>query len=413
MKILIVSTSDLAGGAARAAHRLHESLIEQGIDSQMLVQTKISDEYRVLTFGRKYLNKLRTVLDGLPIRRYKNRSATDFSTAYFPFSKVIKQINRIRPDIVHLHWICGGMMPVEDLTKIKAPIVWNLQDMWAFTGGCHYDEKCGAYQQKCGNCKVLRSPKESDLSRSVWNRKANTFSKIRDLTLVGVSQWITDCSKSSSLFKNRPHFRIPNAINTDIFRPLEKKIARPFFNIPLNKKIILFGAASPLGDPRKGGIQLLEALSHLNLQDVEVVIAGQSQPPVPIKLNFPVHYIAPVADEMSLALIYNIADVVIVPSLQENLANTVIESLACGVPVVAFNIGGNQDMISHMENGFLAKENDSKDLAHGIEWIIQHNSPDAISQASRKKALDTYQYRIVAPQYIDLYTQILEKCREI
>ena len=160
MKILIVNTYDIKGGAARAAYRLHRALLSLGIDSQMLVQMKFSDDYTVIwpeTKIQKGLALLRPFLDSIPVMFYKKRTKTLFSPAWLPFSNVVKQINQINPDIVHLHWICGGMLKIEKIAQIKAPIVWSLHDMWAFTGGCHYDEGCGGYKKSCENCKVLNS----------------------------------------------------------------------------------------------------------------------------------------------------------------------------------------------------------------------------------------------------------------
>ena len=160
MKILIVNTSDIQGGAARAAYRLHQALLTEGVDSQMLVQSQSSDDFTVIgpqTKVQKALGKLRPTLDSLPVHRYKDRTKTLFSPSWLPFSSIVERINSINPDVVHLHWIAGGMIRIEDLPKIKAPIVWSLHDMWAFTGGCHYDEECGAYQKQCGTCPVLGS----------------------------------------------------------------------------------------------------------------------------------------------------------------------------------------------------------------------------------------------------------------
>lgn len=172
MKILIVNTSDIQGGAARASYRLHRALLNSGIDSQMLVQSKSSDDFTVIgpiTKVQKAIAKMRPTLDSLPVRWFKNRTKTLFSPSWFGFSNVVDKINEINPDIVHLHWICGGMMTIEDIARIKAPIVWSLHDMWAFTGGCHYDEGCEGYKESCGNCKVLGSNKENDLSKKFLN----------------------------------------------------------------------------------------------------------------------------------------------------------------------------------------------------------------------------------------------------
>ncbi|KOR28102.1 glycosyl transferase family 1, partial [Achromatium sp. WMS1] len=180
MNILIVNTSDIQGGAARAAYRLHRSLLNEGIDSQMLVQNKASDDYTVLSSSTKIAAKfaeIKLTLNSIPTKFYPHKSRTPFSPSWLPFSNIVKKINGIDPDIVHLHWICGGMLKIEDLAKIKKPIVWSLHDMWAFTGGCHYDEECGRYQENCGYCKVLGSNKQNDLSSRILKRKDRSFKR--------------------------------------------------------------------------------------------------------------------------------------------------------------------------------------------------------------------------------------------
>ena len=142
MKILIVNSNDIVGGASRAAFRLHQSLLTEGINSQMLVQDKKSNISTVFSTDSKIrkilINPFRPALDHILMKLIGAKIL--FSSSYMPFSEIIKQINRINPDIVHLHWITGGMMTIEDLSKINVPIVWSLHDMWAFTDGFHFDE---------------------------------------------------------------------------------------------------------------------------------------------------------------------------------------------------------------------------------------------------------------------------------
>ena len=208
MKILIVNTSDIQGGAARAAYRLHRSLLNAGIDSQMLVQKKSSDDYTVIgpiSKIEKAFSFLRPQLDQLPVKFYKNRTKTLFSPSWIGSKKIIQKINETDPDIVHLHWICGGMIKIEDLLKIKKPIVWSLHDNWAFTGGCHIKWDCEKYKNECGACPRLGSNKIKDLSKWVWDRKYKTFNKINNLTIIGLSKWVTECSKNSTLLKDKKH----------------------------------------------------------------------------------------------------------------------------------------------------------------------------------------------------------------
>lgn len=411
MNILIVNTSDIDGGAARAAYRLHKSLLALHVDSKMLVQNKSSDDFTVMAETSKLhkgFNKLRPTIDSLPTRFFKDRTKTLFSPSWFGFGNIVDKINEINPDIVHLHWICGGMMSIEDISRIKAPIVWSLHDMWAFTGGCHYDEECKGYEKDCGNCKVLGSDKENDLSRKIYNRKNKTFSKIENMTIVGLSKWLSDCAQSSTLLKDKKHINLPNPIDTKIFKPFEKEKARELWSLPQNKKLVLFGAMGATSDPRKGFGELSEALHKLTCKDVEFVVFGSSEPKESQNFGFKTHYLGSLADDVSLVTLYSAVDVMVVPSLQENLSNAIMESLACGTPVVGFDIGGNGDMIEHQKNGYLAKSFEIDDLAYGIKWVINAENYDALCQNAREKVLREFDSVVVANKYIELYEDILK-----
>lgn len=411
MKILIVNTFDIQGGAARAAYRLHRALLDSGIDSQMLVQNKTSDDYTIIgpeTKVQKAIAKIGSKLDGLPVRFYKNRTKTLFSPAWLPFSTTVKKINEINPDIAHLHWIAGGMIKIEDLSKIKAPIVWSLHDMWAFTGGCHYDENCGAYKNNCGNCKVLGSDKDNDLSRKIFRRKQKTFSKINSLTIIGLSRWLEKCARESSLFKNRKILNLPNPIDTNIFKITDKYIARKILNLPNDKKLILCGAMNIADDPRKGFDKLGEALEKVKSGNTELVVFGSNKPQNIPKLKYKIHWMGH-QDDLSLQILYCACDVTVMPSLQENLSNIIMESLSCATPVVGFDVGGNSDMIIHKKNGYLAKPFNIIDLADGIEWVINYNNYDELCRNARNKVMEEFDSKIVVKKYVNLYKKILRE----
>ena len=399
------------GGANKAAYRLHRSLLGQGINSQMLVQNKFSDDYTVIgpkSNLRKYLlNPVRPALDHIFMKIKKAESL--FSTSYLPFSDIISTINGMEPDIVHLHWIAGGMIRIEEIAKIASPIIWSLHDMWPFTGGCHYDKYCGLYKDACGKCKILDKSVENDLSRKTYKRKLKSYSKIKKMKIVATSKWIAGCAKDSALLKSRDLIILPNPINTNIFRRIDKNLSRDIFGIPKDKKVILFGAMSPISDTRKGFDEIFKAINILKLKDTIFVIAGSSKPQDPLKLKHPVFFIPPLRDEVSLPFIYNVADVMVVPSIQENLANSIVESLSCEVPVVAFDIGGNSDMIAHKKNGYLAKKISPKDLAFGIEWVLKNNKQLGLSINARKKVKNDFDERLVSKKYIDLYNNFLER----
>ncbi len=411
MKILIVNASDNQGGAARAAYRLHKSLLDQGIDSQMLVQSKSSDDYTIIgptTKLQKGIGKIRPTLDSIPVLFYRHRTKTLFSPSWLPFRGIVDKINKINPDIVHLHWICGGMLRIEDIPKIKAPIVWSLHDNWAFTGGCHIMWSCEKYKQSCGACPVLGSQKTFDLSRSVFNRKKRAFSKKKDIVIVGLSKWLYDCSKNSILLRHKKHVNIPNPIDTNVFKPLDKNHSRSLWNLPQNKKLILFGAMSATSDINKGFKELKDALHRLDKKDnIELVVFGSSKPQNAPDFGFKTHYFGHLYDDVSLVTLYSAVDVMVVPSLQENLSNAVMESLACATPVVAFDVGGNGDMIVHKENGYLSKPFEAANLKNGIEWILTAPNYHKLSQNAREKVVREFDSEIISKKYIDLYREIL------
>ena len=412
MKILTVSTLDAESGAAKAAYRLHRSLLSEDIDSGMLVQNKKSDDHTVTGPSSKMemmVNIARPTLDRIPLMFYRQRRQVEFYPAFLPFSNILKKINQISPDIVHLHWINGGMIKIEDIAKIKAPIVWSLHDMWPFTGGCHYDEECGLYRTLCGPCKILGSSKENDLSRKIFSRKQNVFSKVENLTIVGLSRWMADCAKESKLLGNKNVINLPNPIDTNIFKSCDKEKSRELWNLPKDKKLLLFGAMSATSDPRKGFDELSKALQKIEDQNTELVIFGSSKPKKAQNFGFKTHYLGHLIDEVSLVTLYSAADLVIIPSLQENLSNVAIESMACATPVVGFDIGGNSDIVDHLRNGYLANSFDPADLANGIKWILGAQNYDELCADAREKVIKNFDSHIVAKKYIDLYENILRR----
>ena len=411
MKILHISTSDRQGGAARATFRLHLSLLENGVDSQMLVQQKKIDILSIIGPNsriKKITNRFKPIFDQFLVNRYKNKIKTLFSPSWLPTPSIIKKINRINPDIVHLHWINFGMIRIEELRKINAPIVWSLHDNWAFTGGCHIMWTCEKYKTSCGNCPTLNSKKENDLSSWVFKRKLKTYSKMDNLTLIGLSKWMRNCAKKSYLFKEMNVINLPNPIDTKQFKPLDKLQSRDLWNLPQNKTLILFGALSPNSDINKGFKELKNALQMIEDPNIELVIFGADPPLNDYDANkYKKNYVGELVDSESLVTLYSACNLTIVPSLQENLSNVIMESLSCGTPVVAFDVGGNSDLIDHLQNGYLATPYDLKDLVNGIHWAIDNLSHVKIFNNVRKKILTEFSSTVVAAKYINMYQSIL------
>lgn len=419
MNTLVLSTFDLNGGAARAAYRLHLGLQSGGLNSKMMVQYKSSNDKTVLEpsnkFG-KWVNRLRPNLDGLPLQFYPKRNCNIFSCQWLP-NLLESKLKHLCLDVINLHWNCGGYLSIESFAKFKIPLVWTIHDMWAFTGGCHYSQGCDRYTGSCGSCFQLHSNNPHDLSHWIWQRKAKAWKEL-DLTIVAPSIWLAQCAKSSSLFKDLRIEVIPNSLDTQKYKPIERAIAREILNLPQDKQLILFGAVESTSEPRKG-FHLLQAalqkLSQSGWQDtVELVVFGSSQPEHSVDLGFKSHYLGNFSDDLSLALIYAAADVFVAPSIQDNLPNTIMEAIACGTPCVAFNIGGMPDLIDHQKNGYLAQKLEVESLARGISWILEDRDRyQSLRQSARTKAEQEFSLEIQARRYIELFAKVIdEKLRD-
>jgi glycosyltransferase involved in cell wall biosynthesis len=216
---------------------------------------------------------------------------------------------------------------------------------------------------------------------------------------------MANCARSSSLFENKKIEVIPNGLDLQKFNPVPRDEARRALKLPLNKNLILFGALNSTQDKRKGFQYLKSATGMLSEDlDFEAIVFGNSRGDD--QLNIPVNYMGKLPDNM-LSTIYSAADVFVAPSVQDNLPNTIMESLACGTPSVAFDIGGMTDLIVHKENGYLARPFDVEDLAGGMEWVVgQDQRKKQLSEASRKYVEKKFELTSVARRYADLYSEL-------
>jgi glycosyltransferase involved in cell wall biosynthesis len=412
IKPLIINTRDIDGGAARAAYRLHQGLQKLNIDSTMLVANKTSDNIKVMGANSKLEKgwaKIAPTLDTLPLRAYAQRKKLTFSVQWLP-DKIAAKVAKLNPDIINLHWINAGYLQLETIAKFKKPIIWTLHDMWAFTGGCHYSGDCDRYTHSCGACPALGSHTEGDISRWIWQRKSKAWNNI-NLTLVTPSRWLADCANKSSLFQDLRVEVIPNGLDTQVYKPIDKKTARNLLNLPLDKQLVLFGAMSYTSDRRKGFHLLEPAVRRLsqdkNYDNIELVIFGKSNLANIPDLGLPIHYLGRLHDDISLALAYSAADVMTVPSLQEAFGQTASESLACGTPVVTFEATGLKDIVEHQENGYLAKPFNIDDLANGISWVLEDKERlMRLENNARKKVECEFTLEIQASHYLSLYNEV-------
>jgi hypothetical protein len=407
IKPLLVNTSD-TGGSATATKRIHRALRSIGIDSKMLVQEKSTND-RTITGPTSKLETAwslaRPHVDMLPLRWYGRKSG--FAVNWLP-ERMNERIEEIDPDVVHLNWMGRGAMSIRSIGQVDRPVVWRFPDMHAMTGGCYYAAGCDGFEGQCGSCPQLDSDSERDLSRVNWLRKSRHWDGL-NLTVVTPSTWLAEQAKRSSLFRDHRVEVIPNALDTDVYRPRDSSLGRELFGLPEDKRLVLFGAVDPVGDHRKGADLLQEALQGLagDIEDVELVIFGSEEPTDPPDFGFPTNYVGYLHDDPSLALLYSTADMMVVPSRYEGFGQTVSESMACGTPVVAFDVTGPKDIVDHRETGWLAEAYEVGDLADGVTWVLDQAGRDGLRTKARERAVERYEQRRIAHEYSELYESLI------
>ena len=399
MKIVILNTSERTGGAAVAAGRLGKALGQAGIQVDKLIR-----ENTWLNRFRFYWERLIIFLCNHLNR--KNLFAVSIANTGMDLSghPLVKDA-----DIIHLHWINQGFLSlkdIEELVKLNKPIVWTMHDMWPCTGICHHARDCEKFQMICESCFFLKS-KGKDLSTSVFDKKLSLY-KEANITFVGCSRWLSGKAKKSYLLRDKTVLSIPNPIDTEVYHPMDQDMTRELLGLPSGKRLLLFGALN-VTDKRKGIDYLIEALRKIEKQDVELVVFGQVKDDIRGLFPVPIHSMGYLSDESKIVALYNAVDIFITSSLEENLPNTIMESMACGTPCVGFEIGGIPEMIDHKINGYVTNYKDANDLANGIQWVLEHGDRQALSDACVKKVQENYTDEVIAGKYLALYQNILCK----
>ncbi|MFH0734049.1 MAG: glycosyltransferase family 4 protein [bacterium] len=418
MNILHINNYDTIGGATKSCMSIHNALKEEGYNSELLTQTKLSKAKEIYEFSDTTTKKIsRFVRMGFDMAAIKLLTIADRGRFSFPYlgADISKHHKVLEADIINLHWVNGGFFSISTLQKLKElnkPIVWTFHDMWAFTGGCHYTGGCLNYITECTNCPCLKKTGIHDYSNKIFLNKIKLF-KDFNIHIIACSNWLANETKRSALLNNKAINMIPQPIDINTYNSFDKIESRRLLNLDPNKKYILFGTMT-LSDKRKGLLHLIRSLKKLgnfyaNQKDnIEVLVFGSANKNELIDIPFKTTSLGRISDTNFLAKIYSAADVFIAPSLEDNLPNTVMESLSCGTPVAAFNIGGMCDMIDHKSNGYLAAPESIDDLTDGILWIL--NDKDRLvelSKNARKKIVANFTNKIVARQYVNLYNNIL------
>ena len=416
MRVLIVNTAERTGGAAIAANRLLHALNHNGVEARMLVRDRKTDSPLVTSLPPSWRLKANFLWERGVIWLANGLSRENlFQVDIANAGTDVTTMDVFRwADVIHLHWVNQGFLSLNDLERIilsGKPVVMTLHDQWYFTGICHYSGGCDKYRTRCEKCPMMKGSFGMDLAQCVFDRKRAIYEG-SDVTFVGCSRWMADLARESRLTQGHTVTNVPNAIDTDVFTPMDKTAARRRFNLPEDMRLLLFGAQR-ITDERKGFAFLKEACEHISMHHptlpghLGVVVLGGDAESVKEALPLPVYTVNYLSNETDIAQLYNAADLFVTPSLQDNLPNTIVEAMSCGVPCVGFNVGGIPEMINHKQDGYVADYCDSIDFAQGISWCLNEARLPALSAAARSTALATYSEAVAAQRYLAIYQQAL------
>lgn len=414
-----LNTYDGNGGAGRACIRLNRALNNQGIESKVIVHYKFGKNPEIGEFNTNLLQKgwaaATIILERIWAKRYLKALKTPFSFAWFGRS-VIKHPDVKAADIIHLHWANHGFLDpkhIAEIAKLNKPVVWTFHDSNAFTGGCHVRYTCDHFKNECGNCPLLKDASPNDYSHTIWLQKKKAYDKL-NFSIIAPSTWMQKSVSESSLMKGKLVEQIANTLETSIFKPMDKKTAKEKAGFATDKFIFLSGFMPSRKDLHKGTSYLLESLELLKIRlgekakDVELVVFGnrntEDVPEFPFKTSF----FGTISDDERLALCYAAADAFLIPSLEDNLPYTVMESLSCGTPVITFKTGGIPDMVKHQQNGYLAEYRSSESFADGMEWVINCLDRAKLDEAARQTIMEDFSERVIGGKHINLYNKIMQ-----
>lgn len=417
MRVLIVNTSEKTGGAAVAANRLMEALNNNGVKAKMLVADKQTGNINVVGLPRAWWFRLCFVWERLCIFFHLHFSkARLFELDMANVGTDITTLPEFREaDVIHLSWINQGMLSLQGLHRIVEsgkPVVWTMHDLWPVSSVCHYARECERFKTGCGHCPLLpHGGSEGDLSHRVYRRKERVYGQ-SNIHFVTCSRWLGEQARQSPLVAGLHVWSIPNPIDTRVFCPKDRVEARRRLGLPTDKRIVLF-VSQRVTMERKGMAYFVEAVRRLlddhpqMARDTAVAVLGGHAEEVTGRLALPSFPLGYVADEQRMVDAYNAADVFVLPSLEDNLPNTIMESMACGVPCVGFDVGGIPEMIDHGQNGYIAAYADAADLARGIRWVLDEADGPSLSRQALHKVQSHYSQQAVALRYTEVYNRAM------
>ena len=419
MKIIHLNTYAGNGGAGRACMRLNKALKAKGLDSELAVNFLFSANPEVQNLSKNFFSKFFAAF-GIMLERITAKLFTKNVPIPFSFPVWGKDISGHQlvksADIIHLHWVNHAFLRPQDIAKLSSlnkPLVWTFHDSNAFTGGCHVRYDCDHFLKECGNCPILSYQGPNDSSHQIWKKKENAYSKL-NLTIIAPSRWMAESVTKSSLFSTANVVNIPNTLDTDVFKPTAKLEARAKLGLDPKKFILMSGFMPSRKDLHKGTPYLIEAIDlfinnhQVSPDSVELLVFGNRDEKNVPEFSIPTTFLGTISDDEKLALCYSAADVFLAPSLEDNLPNTLMESLACGTPITAFTTGGIPDMVKHKYNGYLAEYRSSADLAAGIAWIYNYPDKAELNFNARQTVEDFFSEGTIAGQHIELYKSLLD-----
>lgn len=413
LRILHVSANDITGGAARAAYRLHRSLLQAGVTSRMLVANKRADDESIFlpSLSHRLARRLRRLvqrqlisIDERRIIRLRQRGSELFSTARSSYIDCWDGALS-NASVIHLHWVAGFVDYPSFFAALPPdkPLVLTLHDVNPMTGCCHYAGTCDRFTKRCGACPQLSSGRDRDPSRRAFDVKAEAYRCLASdrVVLAAPSTWIAGEARRSALLGGFRVEHIPNGLDLDVFRPCEREEVRRAFGIRDEERVILFVSDS-LHNPRKGLDLLLSAVESIQGK-ANLLLASVGNGTLPEVGGIRRVHFGRIDSDSLLALIYNIADVFALPSREDNLPQTGVEAIACGCPVVGFAVGGIPDIIEEGRTGFLAAPFNIRQLRDAIEVAIVDR--DAFSAACRLRAEHLFSLERQAKAYQNLYSE--------
>ena len=417
MRVLIINTSERTGGAAVAANRLMGALNNHGVKARMLVRDRETDCLTVVSLPGKWRQQWYFLWERLVVWLHLHFSRKHlFDIDIANASMDVTRLREFREaDVIHLHWINQGMLSLNVIRKILRsgkPVVWTMHDIWPATAICHLTLGCNQFKTACHHCKYLPGGgSASDLSARLWRRKQNVL-RGQSAVFVACSRWLEGEARQSALLHGQKITSIPNPIDTHIYKVEDQAAARQRLQLPAEGRLILF-VSQRVTNRNKGMDYLIEACRQLAEQhpqmkdDTAVAILGGHAEDVADQLPFTTYPLGYVSDDRRIVDVYNAADVFVLPSLSENLPNTIMEAMACGVPCIGFKVGGIPEEIDHLKNGYVAAYRDAADLARGIHWVLCEADHAALSRAAVSKVMRNYSNQSVALQYTEVYNEAI------